>query len=166
MNKVRRRSIPGFEGKYSVDTEGYVWNDKGGYTLTPHRGTYVRLVRRSGVKGVRAVGIWHRIDECVAGAFLPNPQGLSFVRHLDGDVRNNRLENLEYCKERERVMSVYAKEKQKKVWQMDRIGNIIAHFDSAAQAEMMTGVPKGLIARCCRGEIKTAHKFVWCYAKV
>ena len=166
MGKLMKKSIPGFEGKYSVDTEGYVWNDAGGYVLEPHKGTYVRLIRSCGVKGSQAYGIWHRIDECVAGAFLPNPNGWKYVKHLDGDVRNNRLENLEYCKERSVVLSVYAKNRQKKVWQMDRIGNIIAHFDSAAQAEMMTGVPKGLIARCCRGEIKTAHKFVWCYAKV
>ena len=161
MGKLMKKSIPGFEGKYSVDTEGYVWNDAGGYVLEPHKGTYVRLIRSCGVKGSQAYGIWHRIDECVAGAFLPNPNGWKY-----GDVRNNRLENLEYCKDRSVVLSVYAKNRQKKVWQMDRIGNIIAHFDSAAHAEMMTGVPKGLIARCCRGEIKTAHKFVWCYAKV
>jgi hypothetical protein len=166
MGKLMKKSIPGFEGKYSVDTEGYVWNDAGGYVLEPHKGTYVRLIRSCGVKGSRAYGIWHRIDECVAGAFLPNPNGWTYVKHLDGDVRNNRLENLEYCKDRSVVLSVYAKNRQKKVWQMDRIGNIIAHFDSAAHAEMMTGVPKALIARCCRGEIKTAHKFVWCYAKV
>lgn len=166
MGKLMKKSIPGFEGKYSVDTEGCVWNDAGGYVLEPHKGTYVRLIRSCGVKGSRAYGIWHRIDECVAGAFLPNPNGWRYVKHLDGDVRNNRLENLEYCKDRSVVLSVYAKNRQKKVWQMDRIGNIIAHFDSAAHAEMMTGVPKGLIARCCRGEIKTAHKFVWCYAKV
>ena len=166
MSKVKTRSIPGFEGKYSVDTEGYVWNDAGGYVLEPHRGVYVKLVRSSGVKGVPAVGIWHRIDECVAGAFLPNPNGWKYVRHLNGDIRDCRLENLEYCKDREVVVSRYAKEKQKKVWQMDRIGNIIAHFDSAAHAEMMTGVPKALIARCCRGEIKSAHKYVWCYAKM
>jgi hypothetical protein len=38
------------------------------------------------------------VHDLVAEAFLPNPKLLPAVRHRDGNVRNNKLENLEWVK--------------------------------------------------------------------
>jgi hypothetical protein len=38
------------------------------------------------------------IHDLVAEAHLPNPRGLPKVRHKDGNVRNNKVENLAWCK--------------------------------------------------------------------
>lgn len=39
----------------------------------------------------------HYIHRLVADAFLPNPNGLPQVNHLDYDRKNNKVNNLEWC---------------------------------------------------------------------
>ena len=36
------------------------------------------------------------VQELVAEAFVPNPNNFKYVRHKDGDIRNNRADNLEW----------------------------------------------------------------------
>jgi len=42
------------------------------------------------------------VANIVAKAFLPNPEGLYFVKHKDGDPRNNRVDNLRWAMSRSR----------------------------------------------------------------
>jgi hypothetical protein len=41
------------------------------------------------------------VHELVAEAYLPNPGKLPLLRHKDGNVRNNKVDNLEWCKAEE-----------------------------------------------------------------
>lgn len=43
-------------------------------------------------------GVWTavHVHELVAETFVPNPANLKYVRHKDGDVRNNCADNLEW----------------------------------------------------------------------
>ena len=160
MSKSKCRvSVLGYEGIYSVDKYGSVWNDKGEYILEPHRGKYVCLVK-SGVKK------WHRVDRIVSAAWLPNTLGFEYVEHLNGDVGDCRVENLRFVSEKPKVLSAYAKEKMRKVWQMDRLGNLLQHYDSVGEASMRSGVSKSMIVRCCNGDLHSAGGWCWCYARL
>lgn len=95
------RTIPGYEGVYSVSSLGRVRRDLGG-TGTCRAGRILspilytngyQVVRLYRDKTSRAFGV-HRL---VAAAFIgPCPKGHQ-VNHLDGNKRNNRTDNLEYC---------------------------------------------------------------------
>lgn len=52
----------------------------------------------------------------------------------------------------------------KPIVQLSLDGSYIASFSNAHEAERITGVKNGNIARCCRGEAKTTGGYKWQYA--
>jgi group I intron endonuclease len=51
----------------------------------------------------------------------------------------------------------------KKVYQLDKKGNVVAEYGSCVEAELKTGILRQLISMCCRGITKSAKKFYWTY---
>lgn len=43
------------------------------------------------------------VHRLVADAFLPNPNNLPVINHLDFDVQNNNIDNLQWCTQEENV---------------------------------------------------------------
>jgi hypothetical protein len=109
------RVIEGYNN-YSVSNLGKVRNDKRGNILKgiiQHgEGRYLRV-------GLYDNNIYHKpmlIHRLVAIAFLPNPENLPEVDHIDRNSQNNTLENLRWCskannlrnkKKREGTTSLY-----------------------------------------------------------
>ncbi|MBL7692606.1 MAG: NUMOD4 motif-containing HNH endonuclease [Flavipsychrobacter sp.] len=50
----------------------------------------------------------HYIHRLVATAYIPNPNGLPEVNHLDGIKTNNAVINLDWCTHRDNVRHAYA----------------------------------------------------------
>lgn len=100
------KPIPGYEDYYEASSFGRIkrlsgWrNGRWGKQrveekiLTPHdcgRG-YCQV--KFCVNGVRSQPSLHRL---IAEAFIPNPDNLPQVNHIDGDKLNNHVDNLEWC---------------------------------------------------------------------
>lgn len=81
---------------YKISNYGRVINNKG-YELknTPDKSGYVVCKINLGNGIIRGM---HRI---VATAFIPNPENLPEVNHIDGDKSNNRVDNLEWVSRKE-----------------------------------------------------------------
>ena len=53
--------------------------------------------------------------------------------------------------------------RKKKVFQYSLNGEILAHYNSVAEASRITGLSKTCISRCCRGERRSSSGFLWKY---
>ena len=190
------KSVKDFDGMYevsnlgnvrSVDREKIQWN-RYKNTKRFYKGT---LLKQHNLKGYNAVSMWKKgkmynlqVHRLVAKAFLKNPNNYPCVNHIDGNKKNNKLNNLEWCtyshntKEAYRLGLKVIGEKQKnqikqlglksgkKVVQKDMLGNIINIFDSGRQASLKLGISQGNISMCCNGIRKSTGNYLFEYLKV
>ncbi len=181
-----------FTGKYEVSEYGEVrslnYNNQGFVKLlTPYKNKKGYLGYRLNYEGKTYRTFSHRL---VATAFIPNPNNLPQVNHMDENKLNNHYSNLEWCDNKyncnygtrnQRLSSVNtghkhsneAKEKIRKssldrgiipVVQLDKEGNFIAEWKSATYAQQSLGISRH-IGACCRGERDHCGGYKWMYSK-
>ena len=87
--------VKGYEGIYSVNTEGEVFSyakgDKYKRKLVPDKDGYLTV--NFNVAGVKVCKKVHRL---VAEHFIPNPENKSQINHKNGIKTDNNLDNLEW----------------------------------------------------------------------
>ena len=114
-----------------------------------------------------------RVHRLVAEAFIPNPNELPQINHIDGNKENNNVKNLEWVNNSQNMIHAY------------RTGLATPHptygmrghknpnggrkgipifcvetnqtFSSAAEAELITGIPDSCICDCLKGKCNHAH---------
>lgn len=93
-----------YEGEYAITTDGRVWSHKTKKFLKL-RGSGKYGIGRKLKRKYKTIALWTKgkgyvyfyIHRLVAGTYIPNPDNLSTVNHLDFDPTNNDVSNLEWC---------------------------------------------------------------------
>ena len=96
VKKVPLVGAEEYSAYYSVTTDGRVISERRGIALSPSKVSQTREYQAVLLcaNGRRKLFYVHRL---VAQAFLPNPEKLPCVRHLDGNYTNNDVSNLAWC---------------------------------------------------------------------
>lgn len=147
----RFKQVPGFGGKYRISTLGRVLS--GVSELTKVRGRYVSLSGHGGVQQVKVAYL-------VARAFVPNPEMRPYVVHVNGNLEDDRAENLQWSEVQE--VKKGRPMKQEPVWVIrKRDGEVIGQWNSIVQACCALGVDVALARRVARGAAKSTHGYVF-----
>lgn len=176
------RDIEGYEG-YQISNEGRVrsldrvitqktrWNNhityivkgkilKGGHFSNGY--LFVALGRKS------KHFLIHRL---VAESFIPNPENKPCVDHINGNRKDNRVENLRWCDHKENSNFSIAKNRMKKaqatktVYQYTLDGKLIKKYNSLNDAARENNYQISNIWSCCShyGRVKTYKGYRWSY---
>lgn len=124
----RIRSIA--QGHILIQNGGYRRHAGGAIKLGLDRNGYVRFnAKRAGRQKIAYV---HLI---VAATFIPNPQNLPVVNHLDGNPHNNRQSNLEWVTQKDNVRHAVEIGLIKTI-EAETVKQILQEYDSRKQSGM------------------------------
>lgn len=162
------KDIEGYEGLYQISNFGNVKSLRFGKE---------KILKERTINGYLAVNLHkdgkkksYLVHRLVASAFLPNPNNLLQVNHIDEVKTNNRVDNLEWCSAKYNVnyglrMQRFIESNtnnpkiSKKVICIET-GKI---YPSTCEVERELGFYQTHISAACRGKYKTAYGFHWRY---
>lgn len=162
------KDIKGYEGKYQISSYGRIRSLKR-TAIRSYRGNYLvknKILKQSTDKrGVKRVGLYNngrhtfQVHRLVAQTFIPNPNDLPDINHIDENPSNNNVENLEWCtreynnnygtrNERHSKKIQGSKHPQSKKVKCITTGEI---FNCMQEAARKYNVSQAHITHCCQG---------------
>ena len=184
MNELWK-DVQGYEGLYQVSNLGRV--RKLNYRNKP--GNIKALVPKTNNSGRLWFDLWkdgknkpmlaHRL---VAMMFIPNPDNLPEINHIDENPKNNDVRNLEWCTGEENRRKYYEnhpnqtkrpvrnysdKYKNRQampVAQLTKDGSTVRFWKNTTEIRHEMGWNDSSIIRCCEGERKSAYGYIWRFA--
>lgn len=152
------KDIPGYEGRYAATTDGRIWSHRSKKFLAScgETGNY-QLVMLC-VNNKATTPYVHRL---VAMTFLPNPDNLPEVNHINMCRDDNRLENLEWCTKEYNLAHRNLHLKAKPVRCIELNKSYRSLYDAA---KSVGGNPSNLAA-CLKGRQKVFAGYHWEYEK-
>ena len=152
------RDIPGYEGYYQVSTKGNVRSVRNRRILkqSVNNGGYPMV--SISVDGKHEMKTVHRL---MAITFLDNPEKLRDVNHIDGNKKNNTIENLEWVKHGDNIKHSYHTLNQRRNDVTVRCVETGKIYRSIKSASENIGVSAGAIQHALDGISRRAGGYQW-----
>ena len=168
------KDIKDYEGLYQVSNLGQI------LSLNYYRSGKPKLLKPGkNKKGYLLVNLYknrkrksYKIHQLVAEHFIPNPDNLPEINHIDEDKTNNRVDNLEWKSHKdncnhgtrnERIAKTMTNGKRSKpVLQLSLSGELIREWPSISECGR-NGFNHRNIVSCCNGKLKQYKGFRWMY---
>ena len=147
------KDIKGYEGLYAVTSCGKVWSYKNKKFLKPIADRYGYLRVALCKDNEKKKYMIHRL---VAEAYIPNPDNLPQVDHIDNDKTHNYVNNLQWITNKDNSR----KSNNKPILQFDLDGNLIREWDCASDVGKEV---QSHICKCLKGKLKSAYGYTWKY---
>lgn len=177
------RDIDGFEGKYQISNYGRVLSLLKYNAI--NKSYYERLkIKKNQIRVNGNYNYWvinlsnqninknSSIHRLVAETFIPNPNNLPEVNHIDENPLNNCVNNLEWCDRLYNAnygfgMKTRDIKKSKPIIQYDINGKLRKIFLNSNEINKTTNYKLPNIINCCNGKenYKTAYNSKWEYVK-
>lgn len=164
------KKIDGFDNYY-ISNYGRISNFN--YRNTGNRILLKPFITKTGYKQINLIDnnsnkVKKYIHRLVAEAFLPIPNNLSEINHIDEDKLNNKIDNLEWCNREYNINygtrnERMARSNSKSISQYDQNGNWIATYSSVKEAAKVNNLWKESISSAARGKLFTTGGYIWRY---
>lgn len=176
------KEIEGYNGLYKISNYGNIKSIARKGTKEHlmiqsknHQGYLQVKLTKNGISKTKKV---HRL---VAQAFIPNPNNLPQIDHIDDNKENNYASNLQWITNEDNmakswktgarsIEKTYKRGKEhsnaKIINQYDLQGNYIKTWYCINDVERELGFDNRNICACCRHKKKTAYGFKWEYAHI
>ena len=163
--------IEGEETYYFVNKNGEIKSEYSNKILSPSynkaRGYYYVYLRLNGKTYTKAL---HRV---IAETLISNPNNFTEVNHIDGNKKNNKVENLEWCSKSYNIKHAYehgltkasVEQIKRPVFQYSLDNEYINKFETLKEAAESLGKKNGgpNIGKVCSGKRETAYGYKWKY---
>ncbi len=150
--------------RYQVSECGKIRNKHTGYVFQtlPQKTGYISVCVKND-KNETSACILHRL---IAKTFIPNPNNLPIVDHINRIRHDNRVENLRWVTPRENNLNVTPHTRKcREVEQLDMDGNLIKRWSGIRKAEDTLGISHGKICMVCKGVRNMTGGFKWRYTE-
>lgn len=143
-------NLKGYEGRYEIFEDGTIINLKNNSPICQWKDNvgYMQIsIRKDGKKK------YMRVHRLVAEHFIPNPNNLPQVNHIDGDKTNNRVDNLEWTDNKTNTQHGYdnnlyhSKHRNIKVVVYNKLGEYINTYKSIRETAEKLGINRKTLSR-------------------